>query len=82
MENCQIPGCEKPVDRVMAGDGYCAHHGPADRLPEVAIVRRRVCGTATPYPGLAVCDGHAAAYLTLDPPPKAEGPLTVTLRTP
>lgn len=27
-------------------------------------------------------DAINAAYLTLDPPPKAEGPLTVTLRTP
>jgi hypothetical protein len=27
-------------------------------------------------------DAVNAAYLTLDPPPKAEGPLTVTLRTP
>lgn len=27
-------------------------------------------------------DGVNAAYLTLDPPPKNEGPITVTLRTP
>lgn len=27
-------------------------------------------------------DATNAAYLTLDPPPKAEGPLSVTLRTP
>lgn len=27
-------------------------------------------------------DGVNAAYLTVDPPPKAEGPLSATLRTP
>ena len=31
---------------------------------------------------ITALDATNAAYLTLDPPPKAEGPLTVTLRTP
>ena len=31
---------------------------------------------------ITALDEINAAYLTLDPPPKSEGPLTITLRTP
>lgn len=34
------------------------------------------------YFTVTALDTVNAAFLTLDPPPKAEGPLTVTLRTP
>jgi hypothetical protein len=34
------------------------------------------------YFTVTALDGVNNAYLTLDPPPKAEGPITVTIRTP
>ena len=59
MATCEMPGCELPSSRTMSGGEYCRHHGPADRLPEVAIIRCEVCGTAVPRPGATFCDPHA-----------------------
>jgi hypothetical protein len=65
VSHCALPGCSEPVDKIVAGRGWCARHRPeSEPGPELTLCALDGCGApaAMSVAGKSMCRYHGARW--------------------